>query len=208
MMDYPRILAELGGSPVGNELLYRLVGTHEAGHFVLCSRFGIEAEAGAVFGVDGNISGGITQLFAQPSGFNARFQAACIGWGGIVAEHLNSCVLRRVPGIPPLDCNTVERWSEAICKCWYLLSGEDWQAIRSWWDKASTARFALKSLLSPRGNRLFFETSECLVESARREHMRLQEDLGCAPRPEVRAFAERLINGLAIVRRTEDVECT
>jgi hypothetical protein len=154
----------------------RSISVHEAGHWVVSALgFGIPATMTIDIGEDDTLTGGWC-----PREFSgSKFETGCVGWAGVVAEHLLGTVWRyRTPLLFPLTEETLSQWHwEAL---FYLreLSASDYQHIVGYPHTDESLRHAVRILLRHRAK---LEVAAALL--AERTRRQIDERWAGIPRP-------------------------
>jgi len=125
----------------------------EAGHSVLFGMFGIQAiEARLDFDGAGQLTGAYV-LPGDCTGLRP-FQQACVGWGGLVAQHLLGAKCWPDLEIPALTWATAGDWIKAVLEKYanVVLSDNDrrWALL----DTQDAPRYAYLLLVDPEGREL------------------------------------------------------
>jgi hypothetical protein len=147
------------------EVRLRSVTVHEAAHFVVATEgFGIPATMKVDVAEDDTLAGG--WCFREFPGDS--FAASCVGWAGLVGEHLVGAVFpARTPLLFPLGDKTAGRWHHEALFFLDELSEADRQGIVGYRHTEESLRFTVRLLSRNRAE--LEENAALLAERTRKE---------------------------------------
>jgi hypothetical protein len=177
-----------------DEWLYLVLSVHELAHLFMWRRFGVEASLRLECSPAGEICGAVADGDVDPSTLRP-FEASCIGWAGVIAEHLTGWILRPCPLVPPLQVENFRRWFRAFrAEAWQSLSEEDRRLIAMGRDTSLSAEFTLHVLAGSSANRELYKRIPETVKLLREAHAKARRQVGNVLGVRTRRFAEGLFD--------------